>query len=146
MFTTMFTTRTAPRATTYTASMFTSSPRGVFAALSDNFGGAFCHLGDFRFIPSSTYKIMGNSADQAAKIGALDHTAVPACPGKGCVITVKVCDVHDGDTITVATLLGETPVKTHIRILGIDTPEIRTKNVKEKRAATVSKKYLQELI
>ena len=63
---------------------------------------------------------------------------------------VKVVDVYDGDTITVACRLHDTdgaPVyRFKIRILNIDTPEIRTKDLAVKEMARAAKKTLEELI
>ena len=49
----------------------------------------------------------------------------------------KVVKVYDGDTITIATRLGgEGPLfRFSVRLLEIDTPEKRTKNLEEKELA-----------
>lgn len=61
----------------------------------------------------------------------------------------KVIKVYDGDTITIASKL---PYKSSgmyrfsIRLRGIDSPEINSKNEIEKELALNSKKYLSDMI
>ena len=59
---------------------------------------------------------------------------------------VKVLKVYDGDTITIAKQVGERVFKFNCRVLGIDTPEIKTKNKKEKELAIEARDYLRDLI
>jgi endonuclease YncB( thermonuclease family) len=58
--------------------------------------------------------------------------------------------VIDGDTITIATKLAgfssNEIYKFSVRINGIDTPEIKGKNVDEKNVARIAKAALEELI
>jgi endonuclease YncB( thermonuclease family) len=65
----------------------------------------------------------------------------------------KVVKVYDGDTITIVTLLFNGDVspksklyKFNVRILGIDTPELKTKNVGEKELAIIARNALSELV
>lgn len=64
----------------------------------------------------------------------------------------KVIKVYDGDTITIATLLPydgyNTIFKFSVRLNGIDTPEMKGKNVseKEKTAAKYVQKIVEELL
>ena len=58
----------------------------------------------------------------------------------------KVVDVYDGDTITVVLLIHKTPYKFKCRLNGIDTPEIRTKNLEEKEMGLKAKKFLSDNI
>ena len=59
----------------------------------------------------------------------------------------KVLRVYDGDSITVLIQLGFNIIlKQNIRILGIDTPEIRTKNKKEKAFGLKVRDFLEEWI
>jgi len=63
----------------------------------------------------------------------------------------KVVDVYDGDTVTIAALpfpckcVGE-PVLFKVRLLGIDSPEMRGGSAKEKKAATEARDALHALI
>lgn len=45
----------------------------------------------------------------------------------------KVLKVYDGDTITVAFPLGDIMYKWNCRLTGVDTPELRTRNLEEKK-------------
>lgn len=58
----------------------------------------------------------------------------------------KVIDVYDGDTVTIIFRFENEFYKKKMRLNGIDTPEIRTKDIKEKRIAKEAKNYLSELI
>ncbi len=62
--------------------------------------------------------------------------------------TAKVIDVYDGDSITVIVELDDFDmrIKCKIRLLGINTPELRTKNKKEKELGKEARDYLRELI
>lgn len=59
-----------------------------------------------------------------------------------------VKDVYDGDTVTVDIFLGFNVVLSDIkiRLIGIDTPEIRTKDVEEKVQGYASRDWLREQI
>ena len=66
----------------------------------------------------------------------------------------KVIKVYDCDTITIATqfpystTLNESNImyRFHVRLLGIDTPEMKTKNKDEKAIAHLAQKTLSDLI
>jgi len=66
----------------------------------------------------------------------------------------KVIKVYDCDTITIATKFpyltalneSNTIYRFHVRLLGIDTPEMKTKNEDEKSIAHMAQKTLSELI
>ena len=62
----------------------------------------------------------------------------------------KVIKVYDGDTITIATkvpgLEGSEVYKFSIRLNGIDTPEIKTKNDEEKKIAKIAQSELYNKI
>ena len=63
------------------------------------------------------------------------------------VYRAKVLSVYDGDTITVSLDLGlSIEVKAKCRLLGIDTPEIRTKSAAEKEAAYTARDRVRDLI
>jgi endonuclease YncB( thermonuclease family) len=60
-----------------------------------------------------------------------------------------VIKVYDGDTITVATVFSWDPKVAYrfsVRILGIDTPEKRTKDDDEKYVAEVAQKFVADRI
>ena len=65
------------------------------------------------------------------------------------LITIKIYDVHDGDTINVIMNFGDYPVKMSIRILGIDTPETRAGEGRlreEKLASLKARQYVREVL
>lgn len=72
-----------------------------------------------------------------------EEHARPFVPTEG---LVKVLAVYDGDTITVAKCMDQTWYRFHVRILGIDTPEIKTTNAAEKQHGLKARDYLEELI
>lgn len=63
------------------------------------------------------------------------------------VYRAYVESVYDGDTITVTLDLGlSIKVKAKCRLLGIDTPEIRTKVAAEKEAAYKARDRVRDLV
>lgn len=58
----------------------------------------------------------------------------------------KVIDVYDGDTLTIVFPFCNTFFKEKCRLEGIDSAEIRTKNIEEKKYAIETKKWLSNLI
>ena len=59
----------------------------------------------------------------------------------------KVLSVYDGDTITCLLDLGfNIHIKEKFRLYGIDTPEIRTKDLNEKKEGYKAKNRLADLI
>ena len=62
----------------------------------------------------------------------------------------RVIKVYDGDTITIASRvpgLKDSPIyKFSVRLNGIDTPEMRTKNEEEKQVAKMAQKALSDKI
>lgn len=62
-------------------------------------------------------------------------------------IEAKVLKVHDGDSITMAFDTFNQGILAHkIRLLGIDTPELTSKDPEEKKHAINAKQHLAELI
>jgi micrococcal nuclease len=63
------------------------------------------------------------------------------------IYNAKLVRVIDGDTIDAVIDLGfDVWIKKRVRLYGIDTPETRTRDLKEKQAGIAAKKRLQELI
>lgn len=58
----------------------------------------------------------------------------------------KVLSVYDGDTITVAFPFGGKMFKWNCRLIGVDTPELRTRNLKEKEFGYKVRDFLREKI
>ena len=61
-------------------------------------------------------------------------------------LNCKAVDVYDGDTITVIFPFAGGYFKHKLRLAGIDTPEIRTKNAKEKVAGIKARNWLRSQI
>jgi endonuclease YncB( thermonuclease family) len=59
---------------------------------------------------------------------------------------VGVIDVYDGDTITIAVKQSHGYYKYKVRLAGIDSPEIRTNNPREKAFAIQSRDFLKSII
>jgi len=59
---------------------------------------------------------------------------------------VKVIDVYDGDTVTIAFRFGNQICQQKCRIDGLDCAEIRTKNEDEKKFGYLAKAYLTPLL
>ena len=60
----------------------------------------------------------------------------------------RVKDVYDGDTVTVDISLGFhiTVSDIKVRLIGIDTPEVRTKDLDEKERGLATRDWLRERI
>lgn len=65
---------------------------------------------------------------------------------KNLEVYAKVLKVYDGDTITIGFFYHNKQIKVSCRLLGIDTPELRTKNQKEKEQAILARDYLKNKI
>ena len=64
------------------------------------------------------------------------------------ITEAKVIKVYDGDTITIGFFKeGSTsPYRTSVRLLGIDTPEMRGKTIEEKTSAKLAQQFLSSQI
>lgn len=69
-----------------------------------------------------------------------DALSLPACPPKGMTIDGTVVRVIDGDTIVV-----ESRVEYHVRLLDCWAPESRTKDAAEKQRGLAAKTRMQQL-
>ena len=58
----------------------------------------------------------------------------------------KVLSVYDGDTITVAFPFGDKMFRWNCRLIGVDTPELRTRNKQEKEFGYQVRDHLREKI
>lgn len=58
----------------------------------------------------------------------------------------RIIKCYDGDTITIIFRFNKQYYKLSCRIVGIDTPELRTSNEKEKKAGYEAKEFLEKLI
>lgn len=60
---------------------------------------------------------------------AVDHKKVSKVPFENQVIDVRVFKVYDGDTCSILFAFNNQPLKTNIRILHIDCPELHPKGI-----------------
>lgn len=74
----------------------------------------------------------------------IENTSKFSLIGSSCY--VRVIDVYDGDTITIIFQFANNFYHKKCRIHGIDTPEIRTKNIEEKKAGYEAKEFLKKMI
>ena len=72
------------------------------------------------------------------------HT--PKFSFNGQTFLCKCVSVYDGDTISVVFQPYDIYCKFSIRLTGIDTPEVRTKNSKEKKQGLIVRDFLRKLI
>ena len=56
--------------------------------------------------------------------------------------TARLLESHDGDTIKVSIVLYGEVVKVSVRLLGIDAPEVRSRNDEERAAAVRARDFL----
>lgn len=64
----------------------------------------------------------------------ISNNDVENVPYKNRLITAKITSVYDGDTCTCVFMYGNKPMRVNIRVIGIDAPELKTKNELEKQA------------
>jgi endonuclease YncB( thermonuclease family) len=61
-------------------------------------------------------------------------------------VNARVLDVYDGDTVTLGFRMNDTLTAFQGRLMGIDTPEIRTRNEQEKAKGLEAKTILIRLV
>lgn len=91
---------------------------------------------------------MGNntSTDDRLKLGQLVSKDTPVFPCKNRRMPCKITDVYDGDTCTIMVMVGDIPLKTKLRCLGIDTPEKSRCGDHEKEAGKLVASYTEKLL
>ena len=64
------------------------------------------------------------------------------------VSEAKVIKVYDGDTITIGFYMEgyEAPLRSSVRLNGIDTPEMRGKTPEEKQSAKLAQQFLSSQV
>jgi len=80
------------------------------------------------------------------RLDQCNHEALPLFSFNGEKCWCKCVDVYDGDTVTVIFEYRRQMIKDRIRLWGIDTPEIRTRDQEEKKAGFEARDYLREQI
>lgn len=59
------------------------------------------------------------------RLQAIDIKMVPKVPLQNQFTLARIEEVYDGDTVKIIVLLADTPLRFSLRILGIDTPELK---------------------
>jgi endonuclease YncB( thermonuclease family) len=83
-----------------------------------------------------------------SELERIDPKTVPKVPFHNQVIYAKIEEVYDGDTVKIIVLFGDMPVRFSLRILGIDTPEIKQgvgRLPEERQAAVKVRDYVKSL-
>lgn len=80
------------------------------------------------------------------RLRKVDPKTVKKYSLKGLRTYGKVVSAYDGDTVTIVIEKDKRMIKYSCRLMGIDTPEIRTKNRKEKEMAIIARDYLRKRI
>jgi endonuclease YncB( thermonuclease family) len=83
-----------------------------------------------------------------SELERIDPKTVPKVPFHNQIIYAKIEEVYDGDTIKIIVLFGVMPVRFSLRILGIDTPEIKQGSgrlLEEQQAAVKVREYVKSL-
>ena len=87
------------------------------------------------------------NVDDYSDLIAMTKRSVDFMSLDGLVVVAKCVDVYDGDTVTVAFKTKNLPYyKYRIRIFNLDTPEIRTKDLVEKKVAYEAREFVSKLI
>ena len=55
----------------------------------------------------------------------INPKTVPKVPFQDKIIYARIEEIYDGDTVKIIILFGDVPVRLSLRILGVDTPEIK---------------------
>jgi endonuclease YncB( thermonuclease family) len=69
--------------------------------------------------------IKNNPQSATELLESIDPKTVPKVPFQDQIIYARIEEIYDGDTVKIIILFGDLPVKLSLRILGIDTPEIK---------------------
>jgi len=76
----------------------------------------------------------------------IDPDTIPEVPRQNEEIPARICRVIDGDTFVALMCFDGFYFKTRLRLSGIDTPEVRTKNALMKKAGLYVKEQVEKLI
>lgn len=80
------------------------------------------------------------------KLRNFDPESIDRFSFDGISTYAKVCDVYDGDTVTILFSHRRKIIKYSCRIYGIDTPEIRTRDLEEKKRGYEARDFLKSYI
>ena len=80
------------------------------------------------------------------RLDNVDPTSIEKFSYKGIITYAKVYKVYDGDTVKIIFEYRGELIKYSCRIFGIDTPEIRTKDLEEKRLGYLARDFLSSFL
>ena len=86
--------------------------------------------------------------NQIERLENIDIKTVLKVPFQNEIIYARIEDIYDGDTIKIIILFSDIPVRFSLRILGIDTPEIKHNDgrlLEEHDAAIKVRDYIRTL-
>ena len=99
---------------------------------------------------AATSEVGSVALKETSTPATLDDVVVDSCPWfgipEGTTLECRVVSVYDGDTVTVIVPFETKFFKTKCRLMGIDTPELRTRDPAEKAAGYAARDYLRTLI
>jgi len=116
-----------------------------------------CCTGESKYISDDlliTPRDLESTSDKKDTLETVDPDTIEFIPHKKEIIEAKVVDVYDGDTCTIIYSYGSEFLKTKIRVIGVDTPEMSVRGELrgtdignlEQKAGTHVKKAVIDLI
>ena len=89
---------------------------------------------------------MNNNDKVSEDIFKINQKELKKCIFEDTTVYARVYKCYDADTISVIFKHKGDYIKSNCRLNRIDTPEMRSKNIKEKEYAHIAQKYLANLI
>ena len=86
--------------------------------------------------------------NEIERLGAIIPKNVPKVPFQNEYKNARIEEIYDGDTVKIIILFGDVPVRFSLRILGIDTPEIKQgegRLPEERQASIKVRDYMRSL-
>ena len=86
--------------------------------------------------------------NELERLESIDPKTVPKVPFQNEFKHARIEEIYDGDTVKIIVLFGDVPVRFSLRILGIDTPEIKQgegRLPEERQAAIKVRDYMKSL-
>jgi micrococcal nuclease len=86
--------------------------------------------------------------NEIAILETINPKLVPRVPYQNEYKLARIDEIYDGDTVKIIVLFGETPIRLSLRIIGIDTPEIKQgegRLPEEREAAIKVRDYMRSL-
>lgn len=86
--------------------------------------------------------------NELERLESIDPKTVSKVPFQNEYKNARIEEIYDGDTVKIIILFGDVPVRFSLRILGIDTPEIKQgegRLPEERQAAIKVRDYMRSL-